>query len=384
MHTLRTLGLLFLAGCAYEAPDDPAAEVAPAVISGTLLVSGADEAATTMVLIYDAADPPPPVGTGSPLTFATVPATRFRGAGDGLLEAPFEIALPGIQGDVLVTALADQDEDFYPLPPLSSVLGGATCGDLSGAHVADLSTGELQAVTVATGVESRGISVVVARESLLERPAFVMQGGSPTMSREAAAAGTTQTFRMASTGVAAVLPGEDGVTPLLDLADPFDGSDPCGTSFWLTVYDRDGDGQPDEHPDLPGTGLPDAWPRVILQYLGEIDESGVVVTAPAEGESWVAQAALLPDVVWFGEVPLNVPTPVTEVEYVWLPVARHTLDGTTETVQDPSALPAGAWSVTLISVAGQTWTLPNALAGVGTSDESRFVPASQAGALLVE
>jgi hypothetical protein len=70
---------------------------------------------------------------------------------------------------------------------------------------------------------------------------------------------------------------------------------------------------------------------------------------------------------------------------VWIPAARHTRpDGTEEIVTNPDDLPAGAWSVTLVNLAGQTWTLPNALASAGTSDPDAFVPASQAGALIVE
>ena len=45
--------------------------------------------------------------------------------------------------------------------------------------------------------------------------------------------------------------------------------------------------------------------------------------------------------------------------------------------------PAGVWSVTLINVAGQTWTVPNALWTLPSVSES-FDPNSQRGALILE
>jgi hypothetical protein len=383
MH--RLIPLLLLGSCAFEAPlaEDP--RVGPAVISGSVVVSGPAAPATTAVLVYRADNPPPPAGTGRPIAFATVPADAFSQRA-GLFEAFYEVSVPGVpSASVLVTALVDVDEDFFPLPPFSDVTAGATCGDYLGAHVADLTTGAFAPVEIAANERADGVAVIVARAAPFERPAFVFQGGSPILSREVAAEGGLQTFRIASTGVAAVAGGEPPL-PLLDLAAPFDGSDPCGTSFWVTAYDRDGDGQPDPHPDFPPeTGLIDAWPRAILQYLGEVDEQGRVTPTLEPGESWAMRAALFPDVVWFGAVPLNQPTPLTQAELIFVPAAQHTLaDGTSEVVTDPTALPAGAWSLTLINIAGQTWTLPNALAGVGTSDPGRFTPQSQAGAVILE
>ena len=39
-------------------------------------------------------------------------------------------------------------------------------------------------------------------------------------------------------------------------------------------------------------------------------------------------------------------------------------DGTEEIVQDPTAIPKGAWAVSVISFTGQTWTVPHELAGL--------------------
>jgi len=385
--SMRSLLLTFaIAACGYEAPLADDARIGPAVVAGTLVISGPTVPATTIVLAYRADDPPPPVGTGRPLTFGTIPVSRFQVRG-GVFEAPFELSVPGVeQADILVTALVDVDANFFPLPPFGEVLGGATCDDFLGAHVDDLQGGAPAPVPIQAGRRTEGVTVLVAREVAIERPAFVMQGGTPFLSRELAASGTTQTFRVASTGVAAVTTSAGETLPLLDLTGPFDGTDLCDTALWVTVYDRDADGQPDPHPDFPPeTGLIDAWPRVILQYLGEIDEGGAVTRTLDPGESWAMRAAIFPDVAWFGVVPLNEPTPLTQAEIVFVPGAQHTrADGSVEVVTDPRALPAGAWSITLINIAGQTWTLPNALARVGTFDAARYTPASQAGAVVLE
>jgi hypothetical protein len=388
----RALLLLGLTGCAYEAPlDTDRSDVPPAVVSGTVVLTGGGRPADTVLLVYDAQDPPPPVGTGAPLTFGALSRDAFEGDGMGLFEAPFQLSLPGVpEGDLLLTALVDTDGDFYPLPPFATVTGGATCGDRTGGHLADLAEGVLQPVRVVPGDRVDGITVVVGRESVFERPAFVFQGGVPTLSRQALSVGATETFRLASTGIAATLPADNGdPVPLLDLAPPGDPPGPCEVAFQVTVWDRDADGQPDEHPDFPGSGLPDAWPRIFLQYLGEVDAEGRVVPTLEEGESWAAQAALSPDIIWFGEVGLSttqpVPTARTSLEGVFVPAAIHTLPGgREEVVTDPLALPAGAWSITVMNVAGQTWTVPNTLAGVGTADPRIYEPSGQAGALLLE
>lgn len=378
--------VLGLAACEERVPlaEDPIE--GPAVVRGTVVVSGPAPPATTYILIYPADDPPPPAGTGRPLTFGSVPATAFAQR-SGVFEASYEVAVPSVdQADVLVTALVDVDNDFFPLPPFASVLGGATCGDYLGAHVRDLESGEIAEVELVRNRVTAGVTVLVAREASIERPAFVFQGGSPVLSRDLAAQGELQTFRLASTGVAAVRSSEGDDLPLLDITGPFDGTDSCDTALWVTVYDRDGDGQPDPSPDFPPeTGLIDAWPKVVLQYLGPLDDRGVVQPSLEPGESWAMRAALFPDAVWFGSVPLNQPTPLTQAEWIFVPAAAHTLpDGSERVVTDPSELPAGAWSVTLINIAGQTWTVPNALAQVGTVDPRRFDPQSQAGALVLE
>ncbi|MFT4976069.1 MAG: hypothetical protein ACI8S6_001964 [Myxococcota bacterium] len=72
--------------------------------------------------------------------------------------------------------------------------------------------------------------------------------------------------------------------------------------------------------------------------------------------------------------------PIFDVYFV--PGVQHALpDGTVELVTTPD-IPQGAWSVTVVAETGQTWTLPNALAGYPATDVS-FDPLLQAGVLTI-
>jgi hypothetical protein len=62
-------------------------------------------------------------------------------------------------------------------------------------------------------------------------------------------------------------------------------------------------------------------------------------------------------------------------------IADARADGTEEQVAAPD-LPEGVWGVTVVESTGQTWTIPNNLAG-SVSLSSDFDPASQATAVVV-
>ena len=138
--------LLLLAACGYEAPllEDPSPEN---VIAGEVVVSGVETASDVMLLLFDAADPGPPAGTGSPLTFTTVPAEAFTGAGVGLQGAPYSFTgLP--DGRYLVQGLMDVDGDFNPF---EGTTAGSTCGDVVGGHLVSTADLSLAPVTVEDG-----------------------------------------------------------------------------------------------------------------------------------------------------------------------------------------------------------------------------------------
>ena len=354
---------LFFVGCTYDAPLNPNAEAPDNVIAGTLVANGVEEPGDVMVLVFDADDPPPPTGTGSPITFSTVPAHEFSDL-DGIPSAPFAVGqVP--DGAYLVTALMDMDGDFHPLV---STLSGATCGDVLGAHLTDLQTGEYAEVVIHGGELVDNVTVVIGTELTTERPAFELAADA-IMDRESV---DTQVFSLAATGVH---------TQTLDLDGPFTGLAPCETYFLIDIVDADGDGAPDEHPDFPGVaGAYDIWPRIYVAYAGEVDE----------GESWAGQSLIYaspylnPADPGYDPIALNTLTPRNSLTAVWVPAAQHTFpDESIEIVTDPTSLPAGGWAITVISLTGQTWTIPNTIATETSTDEN-FDPLGQAGALIVQ
>jgi hypothetical protein len=63
-------------------------------------------------------------------------------------------------------------------------------------------------------------------------------------------------------------------------------------------------------------------------------------------------------------------------------VLHTAADGSTEYVSGGD-IPSGAWAVTVVSETGQTWTLPNGLAALGSTDGDWF-PELQGATLVVE
>lgn len=415
------LSLLLLAACAWEAPVDPDAAPPPNAIAGPVVAGGLDAPATAVIFAAPADAPMPPLGTGRPATLTTVPAAAFTG-GDGVQAAAYTLTdVP--DGDWLITGFADVDGDFHPT---IDALGGATCGDVVGGHLADLGGTALAAVSVADGALADGIAVTLGSRLPVERPAFVPLGqdgtpGLPVIQRAGAA--TPQGFLLRSVAVEAAFRLPDG-TPTVtvsltgpradDPANPPEGNPlglppsphhdlfapSCDVAFFVHVLDADGNGDPDDHPQVPG-GV-DAWPQVGLTWLGlpvDDDADGQPDRFDRGGDpaAWTAPAILSPLPLLDGRLPVGVPVLTTALELLWVPVAVRAApaaeldcdgtwtEGTCESVvTDPSQIPAGAWAITVIESTGQTWTVPNALTRATPTGGAGFLPAAQGLYLLVE
>lgn len=363
------LALLPLAlACAWDAPLDPDYAGGLNVIEGTITVDSATSG-PVLVLLYDAADPPPPEGTGRPINFTTVTEHAFDGA-TGLRSADYAFTnVP--DGDWLVVAVQDTDGDFNPL---FTPTAGATCGDVGGAHIDSLTSGEPAVVSTQGGVVASGVGVIVASVVPFERPAFVFVNNAVSQD------GSDPLFTVSSTGVSSVT----GVTDEpYTLTGPFDGTDTCDTAFWVFIPDDDGDGTPNAHPNasFAAAGLPEIWPRFYLQYLGD----GAVTLA--EDEVYASEVVINPTEILtslaLGEISTNTLIPSTELSLYYPGAAQHTVGGETSLVVG-AEVPTGSWALTAVSLTGQTWTLPNALASLPSGDEASFVPATQSAALLIE
>ncbi len=307
------LALLGLAGCAYEAPVDKT-YVPSNTIAGTIVADGVTEIGDVWVFVFDAKAPPPPVGTGAPITFSTVPASRFTGDGAGVQSAPYAVPYladtteeTGFEAGYLVTALMDVDGNFNPF---ATALAGSTCGDYLGEHTAGLGSPYPEPVFVEGGEVKDEITITISRRNDTQRPAFTLADPDLVISKSVARASlvnqaaNTQTYRVIATGVHTEYPAEcpkgEKCDPLpLDLDGPCaqdpsvgdaacgqliacscppDIQAPCQTGFPVHFVDRidnaTGDPVPDGlHDPYPAelqaaNGIKDTWPRVFLDYLG--------------------------------------------------------------------------------------------------------------------
>ena len=407
------LSLLALAACDFEAPVLEDAPPIGNVVSGTLLANGVDVPGDTMVLVYEAANPGPPEGTGSPITFATVPAAAFTGDAGGIESASYTLTgLP--DGTYVLQALMDLDGDFNPF---DISVSGATCGDVVGAHVTDLVTGSIAPVTVSGGELVDDVSIALGTVVPIERPAFAYAEQQVVDRAASLDPMTPQTFSLTSSAIHTAfgldfpvdLTGPCPESPALPGYCDLEQLAPCDVAFYVRVADDDGDGLPDLRADLPPeAGIPDIWPRVFLEYLGRPLEDGSGFEPLPEGESWSAEAfpflaeigAFSAGLVPTPPVPFGPTVPLRELSVTWAPVVRYTHPGggtlneaTGEMFDlldlrqgaETDAIPAGAWSVTVISETGQTWTVPNAIAITEVSTQPDvFDPSSQAGVLVVQ
>jgi hypothetical protein len=370
MHRSTAALLLALAGCDYVAPLDTGAEPVANSIHGTVTFAGPDRPdAPVFVALYAADDPPPPTGTGRPITFTSVPSADFTGEGAGIQSAPYSLTELA-DGDYLVSALMDVDGDFHPLVSSNT---GSSCGDWLGGHVTDLVSATPGVVSVAGGSRVDHVGVFVVKENLLERPAFKIDDN--VVSRLDS---SDWQFTIEAAGIQSTLVQLDG--PYEGAAEDVLGA--CETTFMVHIVDADGDGSVDPHWlvadwEEPPAGAYAVWPRLYIQYQPAED-------APLEdGEAYLAEVFVFPDFLFAGEIPLSTPTPRNALTGQFAGQVLHRLADGTEEFVSGEAVPAGDWSLTVVAETGQTWTVPNATAGA-PSLSADFVPETQAAVLRFE
>jgi hypothetical protein len=359
---LSSLLVSLFAACAWQTPLDTGAAAGLNSISGTVVVDGVADPGPTFVLLYDADDPPPPYGTGRPVNLAAISPGDFTGDGAGVQSAPF--ILTGVEdGQWLLSGLVDMDEDFHPA---LTAAAGATCGDVIGAHITDITSQELAPVTVRRGELLDDVTVAVAAPMTTERPAFVF-GGSNTVSRDPT---VTSVLSLTTTGIESDWVAFDYLDELA--------TGGCPPLFLLYAVDADADGLPDPHPNasLAALGAYDVWPRIYLRWLGE-DGRAIV------GESLVDPTPLYADPM---NPAIGVPVPTDSLGVIYVPAAVEIGEDGSETLLYYDDVPAGQWSITVVNITGQTWTLPNELAAFPASEGARdsYSPEAQGLPVVVE
>lgn len=334
-------------------------------IEGQVIVSTAARGRVVLFL-YDAARPPPPTGTGRPITFTVVSREAVFGAaleGDlGPFTAPFAFSLVA-PNRYLIRGFVDSNDDFIPW---YGVTADTTEGDVGGAAI-DPVTRAPRIVEVAQTEEGLVIPALDVPVSFsdtarlpVDRPIFSVVGGMESITLS----GTPRVIELQST------PIDEGVmkqpTP----------------AFLVRFIDDNADGMPD---DANGDGIPEMWPRVVVRKIqqegsplideNDLDKNGVVDASGESYEHLVGGDDGLPDVVvlaaGFDVTPIaaslvdamgrvkTTPTPVPRLRLVLQPRA---FDATTPTAPQPlRAVPIGRYAITVIQQTGQTWRVPNEL-----------------------
>lgn len=374
--TRRTLALLLVLSACEAPPVAPSADARQntlaARIEGNVVIASAARG-NVVLFLYDAARPPPPEGTGRPLTFTVVPETvAFAHAAEGDVGphvAPFAFSLVP-SGKYLIKGFVDVGHDFVPW---YGVTADTNTGDVGGAAV-DPVTHAVQVVEVGTGpdgtpIPALGVSVSFsdAARVPVDRPVFQETTG--------ATSATVLTAPIAVTLDAAPI-DEKGVYEPLPV-------------FLARLLDADGDGVPD---DSNGDGVPDFWPRVVVRKLADdapsplldendLDKNGVLdadgvdyehvnpttgATIPKDGKPDLVVlaagfdvTALAPQLVDAMGRPNPNPLPVTRLKLVIQPRALDVSDPAHPAVL--KTVPSGRYAVTVIQQTGQTWRVPNEL-----------------------
>jgi hypothetical protein len=327
------------------------------------------------LFLYDAARPPPPTGTGRPVSFTVLSQDAvFGGASDadrGPFVAPFAFSLVP-PGRYLIQGFIDTSADFVPW---YTVTAEPNTSDVAGAAL-DAVTRTRR--TIEIGASTNGelqpavdVPVSFADTSLvpIDRPVFEVAGG-------------VQQITLGSTAKVLELQARAISEGVVHEARP---------TFLARLVDDNADGIPD---DANGDGTPDFWPRIVVRKMAEgagpvidendLDRNGVLetdvfsdyehvnpstgATIPADGApDLVVLAAgfdfteLMPQLLDSqGSVKLE-PLPVDRLKLVVQPRA---FDASTPGQLRPlKALPSGRYALTVIQSTGQTWRVPNELSG---------------------
>jgi hypothetical protein len=348
-----------------------------APIEGHVVVQGPARGRVVLFL-FSADRPPPPEGTGRPVSFAVVSAESLFGASlrdgsTGPFTAPFTFSLVSA-GKYLIKGFVDHDgclgagatatcvpSDFIPW---YGVTAEPNAGDVGGGAV-DPVTRVLRTVTVG---EQDGVVKAVTEVSAsfgesatlpFDRPSFEVSG--------------TTTFNPTAGNKVLELsptPLENGI---LHLASP---------RFLVRYIDADGNGVPD---DANADGIGDFYPKVYVRKLADttpplldendLDKNGILdsggkdyehASAPADGapDAVVLAAGFDPtDVVPVltlpGGGPRMDPVPLSKLKLIIRPIA---LDASKPGAPTPlKTVPSGRYAITIVQFTGQTWRVPNEL-----------------------
>lgn len=381
MRALTTSILLaLLAGCdppPVHATADPRLSELDSRVEGTVVVQS-QARGNVVVFLFDRDHPPPPSGTGHPVSFSFVARSTLFGtdtSGGGPFTAPYAFSqVPA--GNYFIHALLDHDEcpaagagcrtpDFNPY---FRVTQEPNQGDVGGA-AADAVTQTLTPISIskdARGALNFASDVTVSISDALtiptDRPAFHMEG--------------VTTFKPAG--------GPLVIKLVADAIHQAHVDERHANAFLVRYVDANGDGVPD---DTDGDGVGDLWPKVFVRKLadnpptlndendanndGVVDATGIDYlhadgTKDGHPDAVVLGARIVPTAIIplltdaLGKPKLG-PVPVAELDVALLPAALD-ISGGVASPQRLQSVPPGRYAITLVSFTGQTWRVPNELA----------------------
>jgi hypothetical protein len=393
-----TLSTLLALGCeppAVVPTEDQQQQTVTARIEGNVVVQGRARG-NAVVFLYDATRPPPPQGTGRPVSFTIVPMEDiFRSELDaatvGPFTAPFVFPLVPA-GRYLLRGFIDTDTcragkqpchgpDFIPwfnvtAEPNVDDVGGAAVDPVTFApRVVEIGVNESGVPVPVLGVS---VSFASTATVLADRPAFEV------LSPPRFEPGTSvKLLRLRAR------PISEGV---VDLRSPL---------FLVRYMDEDRNGVPD---DINRDGVPEFWPRVLLRKLAEgspltdendLDNNGVIDAEGVDYEHANGSKDGAPDLVVLasGLVPdaflpvLNddqgrpIMSAVAQATELTVAVRALALDARNPAAPEPlKAVPPGRYAVIVLQSTGQVWRVPNELApelaqprGLPALDSQSFV-----------
>jgi hypothetical protein len=358
-------------------------------IEGSLVASTAARA-NVVVLLFDADNPPPPVGSGRPLSFAVVPKealfTNAAAGSVGPFIAPF--AFSSVRaGRYLIRCFLDANEDFIPWYAITAETNAGDIG--GGAFEANRQSRVITLTESPAGSVSAALDVpVVLSDELrvpVDRPVF-----------EVAPAATSAT--LTPSGLSLELRSKAINDGRVIQPNPV---------FLVRYVDDNQDGMPD---DANQDGKPDVWPKVVVRKLSvntdiptdenDLDRNGVLDATgidyehvSASGQSIAADgkpdavvlaasfdvsaiASQLVDAAGKAKV---APTPQVSLK---LMIAPRAFDVSNPKVPEAlRALPKGKYSITVVQSTGQTWRLPNEL-GPPFNEGRGFAPVAAQGFVI--
>jgi hypothetical protein len=317
---LAILALLWLgSGC--DTPEKHEYAQLTGLIKGTVLYPSGTARGNVAIFLFKTSDPPPPQGSGRPINFVIVSRNDLFGdVADGVVadfSAPFTIpTVP--EGDYTIRAFLDAAGRFNPF---SDYLNQPVAGDVAGGYV-DRSTLQFNVVSVKAGqVSESSILVTLGLPVPVERPVFAVS--------------STTTFALPLRAPASLTLVSHPIQrpPLFTM-------DPAHSQFLVQYASYD----PMKGPaQFDGSHLPDVYPHVILQKLGD------------------TRKILIPGITnpfpFLDRLAGGRTATTTVLEVILPPVAfEQAMDGSLSPLPD---VPAGSYSINVLEGTSQTWTVPN-------------------------